>query len=106
MILFAVAAKHVVAHPKGHLANVDRWLLLIAILLFIGGQLVMQFRMVRRLAPERVVALTVVGGITAIAATLPGTAVVGLMAGVLATMSLITWRRFRGTELGRALGGR
>ena len=104
LILYAVVAKHVVAKPDGLLTGADRWLTFAAIGLFIGGQLFIQYRMVRRLSPERVAAIAVGGCLALAGAVLPGTAVVACLAGVLGVMSLITWRRFKGTELGRSIG--
>jgi low temperature requirement protein LtrA len=103
IILYAVVVKHLVPHPTGHLAAADRWLLACAGGSFIVGLLGIQFRVVRRLAPERVAAVAGFAGLGALGGVLPGTVVVGGAAVALAAMQTITWRRFRGGELAAAV---
>jgi len=100
LILYAVVVKHLVTHPVGHLSTDDRWLLACFAAFFLGGLLVIQFRVVRRLAPERVAAIAVIAGLGALGGQLPGRVVVALVAVALAVMQAITWRRFTG-RLGR-----
>ncbi len=99
LILYAVVAKHVIAHPDEHLAVADRWVLVVAMVLFIGGQLLIQFRVVGRLSPERFAALAVIAVLAGLGGGLRGWVVVGLVAMTLAAMSVITARRFRASDL-------
>ena len=103
LILYAVVAKHLVDHPSGHLAPADRWLLLAGMVSFVGGQMAIQFRLRRVVVPERVVALGVVALLALAAGVLPATVVIGLLAVALSVVATITDRRFRGSELARAL---
>lgn len=100
IIMYAVVAKHVVGHPTDPIERADRWLLAGSVLSILGGLLLTQFRIVRRLAPERVVMIAV----TALAAftltSIDGALVIALIAAGLGVMQAITWRRFAGTEIG------
>ena len=62
-----------------------------------------QYRLRRVVVPERVVALGVVGLLALAAGVLPATLIIGLLAATLAVVAGITDRRFRGSELARAL---
>ena len=95
LILYAVVVKHLVPHPDGHLAVDDRWLLALSVICFVGGLLAFQFRVIRRLAPERLVALPAAVGLALLGKYVPGMVVVGLMALMVGVMQTITWRRFR-----------
>lgn len=99
LILYAVVAKHLIAHPNGHLEVADRWALLAAVASFVGGQLAIQFRLVRHLARARLIAVPVVAALAALAAVLPAWTVVGLVAVVMAVVSGVTARGFRSSEL-------
>jgi low temperature requirement protein LtrA len=103
IVLYAVVVKHLVPHPTGHLTASDRWLLACAGTSFIAGLLGIQFRVVHRLAPERVTAIAGFAGLGALGGVLPGTVVIGGVAVVLAAMQTITWRRFSSGELAAAL---
>ena len=103
LILYAVLAKHLIKHPEGHLTVPDRWLMVGAMVAFIGGQLAIQFRLVRALAPERLIVLVTVGALAVGASVMPGTLVVGLLAVVLGFMSVISARRFRSSELAQSI---
>ena len=70
-----------VAHPSVALAVSDRWLLVGALTMLVGGYLHIQFRVVHHLSSERFVAI--VAGIAVI----------------LTAMHSITWRKFRGDKL-------
>jgi low temperature requirement protein LtrA len=100
IVLFAVVAKHVIEHPTDPLEVADRWLLATSMALFIGGLLLTQFRIVRALAPERVVAIAVVALIASGLTFLSGSVVMVLVALTLAAMHAITWRNFRDSEFG------
>lgn len=99
LILYAVVAKHVITNADEHLDVADRWVLVAAMVLFVGGQLLIQFRVVGRLAPERFAALAVIALLAGLGGVLRGPLVVGLVAVTLAAMSLITARRFLTSEL-------
>lgn len=106
IVLFAVAAKHVVAHPEDGLALSDRWVLAGSALAFIGGLLCVQLRIVRRAAPERLAAIAVVAGVAFGATALDGPLVILVVALVYGVMQAITVRRFAGSELGSRVLGR
>jgi len=91
---YAVAVKHMVDDPRAPLPLADRWLLIAAMAVFIGGCLNIQWHVVHRLAPERFVAIAVITAWLLIGASLAGWAAVGGIALVLAAMQAITWRRF------------
>jgi low temperature requirement protein LtrA len=104
LILYAVVVKHLVPEPDGHLAVDDRWLLALAVVCFVGGLLAFQFRVVRRLAPERLAAIPAAIGLSALGKFLPGLVVVAAMAVLLGAMQTITWRRFRVSALAEVTG--
>jgi len=95
VVLFAVAAKHVVVHPAAPLGEGDLAALATSVAFFLGGLLGLQWQVVRTLAPER---LVVIVGVAVISATLgpevSGTLMVGGVALVLVIMQLVTLRRF------------
>lgn len=103
VILYAVVAKHVVAHADAALTRADRWLLLAAMVSFIGGQLAIQWKVRRRLARERLVGIAAIAALASLSGDAAGAAVIALLAGILVVMTLITWRRFKGTDLARAI---
>jgi hypothetical protein len=61
----------------------------------IGGCLNIQWHVRRRLAIERFVAVAVIAVLVLVGGSLAGWAVVSGIAGILAIMQSITWRRFR-----------
>ncbi len=65
LVLYAVAAKHVVPHPTEPLAAADLAALAGAVLLFVGGLAGLQWQVIRRIAPERVAVVVLVGGLCA-----------------------------------------
>jgi low temperature requirement protein LtrA len=95
VVLFAVAAKHVVAHPADPLGEGDLAALATSVAFFLGGLLGLQWQVVRTLAPER---LVVIAGVAVMCATLgpevSGTLMVGGVALALVIMQLVTLRRF------------
>ncbi len=95
IILYAIVAKHVVVHPWDDLTPADRWLTVVSAVLLVGAFLHIQWRAVRTLAKERFVALAVVALIVGLGASLPGVAVVGLIAFTLGVTATITAVRFR-----------
>ena len=103
IIGYAVVAKHLVQHPGGHMETTDRVVLTAGVLLFVGGLLGLQWRIGRRLARERLVAIAVVAALCALGGVVPGLALLALVVVILAVMSLVTWRSFMRTEYGRRL---
>lgn len=93
LVTYAVVAKHLVEHPTETLDAHDRWMLALSGTAFVGGLLLMQFRVRRRLAPERIVAIAVVCGLAGLGRWLPGLVVVAAVALVLFVMQSITVRR-------------
>jgi low temperature requirement protein LtrA len=96
LIFYAVVAKHLVEHPTEHLDTHDRWTLALSIVAFIGGLMIIQWRAVRRVAPERVCTLLLGFAVALLGRWLPPLLVVGLMSVALAVMQAITMRRLRG----------
>ena len=95
---YAVVVKHMVADPTAPLPLADRWLLIGAMAILIGGCLHIQWRVVHRLAPERFVAIAAIAVWLLAGSELRGSAAVGGIAIILAVMQSITWRRYsRGT---------
>lgn len=102
LILYAVVVKHLIPHPDGHLSVDDRWLLASSVVAFIGGLLAIQYRVRRRMAPERFVAIGVVAVLCLLGGVLPGLLVVGSVAVVLGVMQAITTHRFAVTSRAEA----
>ncbi len=99
VVLYAVVVKHLVPQPEGHLSVDDRWLLALSVAFFVGGLLSFQFRVVRRLAPERLATIALASALCAFGGRLPGLVVVSAVAVMLGVMQTITLRRFRRGEL-------
>ena len=95
LVLYAVAAKHAVAHPGDPLGPGDLAILSAAVAFFVGGLLGLQWQAVRQLAPERVVAIVGITALCAIAGPLvPGPLLLAVIAIVIALMQLRSLRRF------------
>jgi len=95
LVLYAVAAKHAVAHPGDPLGSGDLAILAAAIAFFAGGLLGLQWQAVRHLAAERVVAIVGVAALCAIAGPLvPGPLLLAAIAIVIALMQRRSVRRF------------
>ncbi|MEZ5094852.1 MAG: low temperature requirement protein A [Nocardioides sp.] len=105
LIAYAVVAKHLVQHPHDALAGPDRLVLAASVLLFVGGLLGLQWRIGRRLARERLVAVALVAGLCAVGGALPGQVLLAGVVLILLGMSILTWRSFMRTDFGRALFG-
>ena len=98
LVLLAVAAKHVVAHPAGAMSQGDLIYLAAGVALFVGGIVGLQWQVVRRVAPERIaVIFAVVGLCWLIGPLFPGVTMLGLVAGLIAIMQVLTVRRFERT---------
>ena len=95
LVMYAVVAKHLVEHPTDELGTHDRWTLALSALFFIGGLMGIQYRAIRRVAPERVVALVVIAALAVLGRWLPGALVVALVAVAIGVMQAITLRRMR-----------
>ena len=95
ILAYAVVVKHMVADPKAALPYADRWLLIAAVVILVGGCLQIQWQVMRRLALERFVAVAAMAMWLLVGASLPGWAAVAGIAAILAAMQSITWRRFR-----------
>ena len=95
VVLYAVAAKHVVAHPAAVLGEGDLAALATSVAFFLGGLLGLQWQVVRRLAPERLVVIAGVAvGCATLGSEVSGTVMVAGVAFLLAVMQVITLRRF------------
>ena len=95
LVFFAVVAKHLVAHPTGHLANEDRWLLGASVLCFVGGLMLIQLRADRSVAPERV-GMVIAAPLMCLAGDqLDALVVVGGIAVLYAAMQAVTMHRLR-----------
>jgi low temperature requirement protein LtrA len=92
---YAVVVKHMVAEPTEPLPLADRWLLITAMAILIGGCLHIQWRVVHRLAPERFVAILVIAVWLLVGSELAGSAAIGGIAIILAVMQTITGRRYQ-----------
>ena len=99
ILAYAVVVKHMVAAPKATLPYADRWLLIAAFAMLVGGCLQIQWQVQRRLAIERFIAVGAIATWLLVGASLPGWAAVVGIAAILAVMQSITWRRFHSREL-------
>jgi len=95
LVLYAVAAKHAVAHPGDPLGPGDLAVLAGAVAFFVGGLLDLQWQAVRHLAPERVVAIVGVAILCWILGpAIPGVALLAVIAIVIGAMQAVSVRRF------------
>jgi low temperature requirement protein LtrA len=95
LVLYAVVAKHVVAHPTDPAAGSDLVVLTGAIAFFVGGLLGLQWQAMHRLAPERLAAIAAVAALCWTAGPrVSGVALVAVVAVILAIMQAITLRRY------------
>ena len=99
ILAYAVVVKHMVADPKASLPYAERWLLIAAFAMLVGGCLQIQWQVIRRLAIERFVAVAAIATWLLVGASLPGWVAVAGIAAIVAAMQTITWRRYRGGEL-------
>lgn len=95
IVLYAVAAKHVVAHPDRELGTSDLVALAASVATFLGGFLSLQWQNARRVVPERVASIVIVAGLCAAAGPhLPGGLTIALVGVVIGVSHTITIRRF------------
>jgi low temperature requirement protein LtrA len=92
---YAVVVKHMVAEPTASIAAADRWLLVTAFTLLLGGCVHIQWRVAHRLTYERLAAVAVIAAWTLLGRSLAGSATIGGIAAILAVMQSVTSRRFR-----------
>jgi len=95
LVLYAVVAKHVVAHPTDPPSGSDLAVLAGAVAFFVGGLLGLQWQAMHRLAPERVLAILSVAVLCWVAGPLiPGAVLVLAVAVIVAIMQTISLRRY------------
>jgi low temperature requirement protein LtrA len=95
LVLYAVVAKHVVAHPTDPASGSDLAALTGAVAFFVGGLLGLQWQAMRRLAPERVTAIVAVAALCwAAGPRVPGAVLVAAVAFIIAIMQAISLRRY------------
>jgi low temperature requirement protein LtrA len=95
IIFYAVAAKKTLEHPLDPLSEAGRWALGLGIAIFLGGFALMRFRVIRRVAWERVAAAAVV---VVLAVALDGTDAIvtlGIVIAVLVLSIVVETARFR-----------
>jgi low temperature requirement protein LtrA len=103
IIAYAVVVKRMVGFPNDPLPVSERWLLIAAFAMLIGGCLHIQFRVIHRLAPERFVAIATIAAWVLLGSTLHGSVIVAGIAVILAAMQSITYRRYRSGPLPAAI---
>lgn len=96
LILYAVVAKHLVEHPTQRFDAHDRLVLGLAAVTYVGGLSAIQWRAVRRVAPERWFGIALGCLVPVLGRWLPPMVVVGVMAVALLAMHTVTLRRLRG----------
>jgi len=96
LVMYAVAAKHAVAHPLDPLGAGDLAYLAGAVAVFVGGLLGLQWQAARHLAPERVtVVVAVVVLCWGAGSSIPGWAILALVAVMIAITQAVSLRRYR-----------
>lgn len=86
--------EHVVAHPEGHLHTDHLWLLGTATVLVAGAFMGLQWRLRRKVVPERPIAVAVVVVLLATAGPhVGGVAMIAIVAAVMAAMQAVTAAR-------------
>jgi low temperature requirement protein LtrA len=106
ILAYAVVVKRMVGFPTDPLPLSERWLLIAAFAMLIGGCLHIQFRVIHRLAPERFIAIAAIAAWVLVGASLQGSAIVTGIAVILAVMQSITYRRYRSGPLAEAIASR
>jgi low temperature requirement protein LtrA len=99
ILAYAVVVKHMVADPTHALPYADRWLLITAFVLLLGGCLHIQWEVTRQLSLERFVAVGVIAAWLLIGSSLQGSTAVAGIAVILGVMQSITSRRYRVAEV-------
>ncbi len=97
LVLYAVAAKHVVSHPDEPMGPGDLAFLAGSVAFFVGGLLNLQWQAIRRLASERVAAIGVVAAMCLILGpVIAGGWLLALTAVVIGVMQSTSVRRLAG----------
>jgi len=95
LVLYAVAAKHAVAHPTEPLGSVDLAMLAGAVAFFVGGLLGLQWQTIHHLAPERIAAVIGVAALCwIIGPRMPAATLLILVAVIVVIMQAVSVRRF------------
>lgn len=95
IVLYAVAAKHVIAHPAQVLHSADLYALALGIAIFVAGLSWLQWLMVGRVARERIAIMIAVPVLcAAVGPHIAGTILVSLIAAMLIVAQTIIVRRF------------
>ena len=95
IVFFAVAAKKAVAHPDDPLSSAGRFALGAGIAMFLLGFLGGRFRLIRKVAVERVAAAIGVGVLAAVGGDLDAVALIALAVGIVAVALVIEAIRLR-----------
>ena len=95
VVLYSVVAGQVVAHPHAPLPEADRWILAVAVLLYLGGLDALRFRVWRVWSPERVAAIAVSLLFCAVGGSASGVLLVGAVGIVLGLAQIVRLRRYR-----------
>lgn len=96
LVLYAVVAKHAVAHPTEVLGTADLVALAGSVAFFVGGLATLQWQCVRRISRERSAVVVVVALICAIVGPRVDAAVIVTVVGLaVAAQQIVTYRSFR-----------
>lgn len=99
IVLYSVAARHMVVDPGAHLDEFNRIVLAGSVAVFVGGFLALQWNAARHLSTERIVVIVSVAASCALfGAYLPGAVLVAGVAVLLVGMQALTLRRFGGVR--------
>ncbi len=95
LVLYAVVAKHVVAHPTDPLGTADLVALAGAVAFFVGGLAALQWQCVHRLSRERSLLVVAVAALCALVGPqVDAVVIVSLVGLVVATQQAVTYRSF------------
>ncbi|MCE9621028.1 MAG: low temperature requirement protein A [Actinomycetia bacterium] len=95
LVLYAGVVKHIVAHPFGHLALNDRWLLASAVAAFVGGLFMLRVRIAKQFAWDRVLVVVAVAALCVLGGQLPALVVVGGVALLIGLSQSLSLKRYR-----------
>ena len=95
VVLYSVVAGQVVAHPHASLPEAYRWILAIAVLLYIGGLDALRYRVWRVWSPERVVAIAVSLLFCTVGGSVSGVLLVGAVGIVLGLAQVVRLRHYQ-----------
>lgn len=107
VVLYSIAAKHMMRAPYDHLRAFDLAIMAISVASFVGGILWLQWQNVRRLARERIAVILATGLWCAfVGRSIPGVAVISVVAVALSITQAILVRRFAGGKANSEPPGR